>query len=92
MEAGAFTFPRWGTPRPDEIKKEDDMELEVKGMTCGNCEAAVSRALQSVDPAATVTVHGDASTSETAMMASALDRLDCAGASRVLALHASEGV
>jgi copper chaperone len=56
MKAGALTFPRWETPHPDEVEKEDDMELEVKGMTCGHCEAAVSRAVRSIDPAATVTV------------------------------------
>lgn len=32
------------------------MELEVKGMTCGHCEAAVTRAVRGVDPAAAVSV------------------------------------
>ncbi len=32
------------------------MELQVSGMTCGHCEQAVKRAVQRVDPGATVTV------------------------------------
>ena len=32
------------------------LDFQVEGMTCGHCERAVSRAVQSVDPAARVTV------------------------------------
>lgn len=28
------------------------LDLQVKGMTCGHCEAAVTRAVRSVDPKA----------------------------------------
>ncbi len=31
-------------------------DLQVEGMTCGHCEQAVTRAVQSVDPAAKVVV------------------------------------
>ena len=31
-------------------------DLQAEGMTCGHCEQAVTRAVQSVDPAARVTV------------------------------------
>jgi len=30
------------------------LDLQVSGMTCGHCEKAVTRAVQSVDPAAKV--------------------------------------
>ncbi len=32
------------------------VDFRVEGMTCGHCEQAVTRAVQSVDPAARVTV------------------------------------
>jgi len=32
------------------------MNFRVEGMTCGHCERAVTRAVQSIDPAARVTV------------------------------------
>lgn len=32
------------------------LEIHVSGMTCGHCEAAVARAVRSVDPAAVVDV------------------------------------
>ena len=32
------------------------LNLHVTGMTCGHCEAAVTRAIHSVDPLAEVTV------------------------------------
>ena len=32
------------------------LNLHVTGMTCGHCEAAVTRAIHAVDPAAAVTV------------------------------------
>ena len=32
------------------------LNLNVTGMTCGHCEAAVTRAIHAVDPAAKVTV------------------------------------
>jgi copper chaperone len=32
------------------------MEINVQGMTCGHCAAAVVRAVRSVDPVADVTV------------------------------------
>jgi copper chaperone len=32
------------------------LELEIKGMTCGHCVRAVTRAVQSLDPAATVAI------------------------------------
>lgn len=34
-------------------------ELTVTGMTCGHCEKAVTKALQTLDPAAKVTVDRD---------------------------------
>ncbi|SHI35561.1 heavy-metal-associated domain-containing protein [Wenxinia saemankumensis] len=33
------------------------LNLHVTGMTCGHCEAAVTRAIHSVDPLAEVTVN-----------------------------------
>ena len=33
------------------------LNFQVSGMTCGHCEAAVTRAVKSVDPAAKVTVE-----------------------------------
>jgi len=36
------------------------LELKVDGMTCGHCEAAVQRAVRSVDPAAQVKVDRSA--------------------------------
>lgn len=33
------------------------LDLKVEGMTCGHCEAAVTRAIRAVDPAAKVTVE-----------------------------------
>ena len=36
------------------------LDLKVEGMTCGHCEAAVTRAIRGVDPAAKVTVERDA--------------------------------
>ena len=32
------------------------LDFEVEGMTCGHCEQAVTRAVQSVDPVAKVAV------------------------------------
>ena len=32
------------------------LQFKVSGMTCGHCEKAVTRAVQSVDPAATIKV------------------------------------
>jgi copper chaperone len=32
------------------------LDFKVEGMTCGHCEAAVTRAVQAVDPAARVTI------------------------------------
>lgn len=32
------------------------LNFQVRGMTCGHCEAAVTRAVRSVDPAAEVAV------------------------------------
>lgn len=37
------------------------LDFEVSGMTCGHCEKAVTRAVQSIDPAARVTVDRNAS-------------------------------
>lgn len=31
-------------------------KFTIRGMTCGHCEAAVRRAVQSVDPAAAITI------------------------------------
>jgi copper chaperone len=36
------------------------LELQVSGMTCGHCEKAVTRAVHSVDPAATIKVDRSA--------------------------------
>jgi copper chaperone len=36
--------------------QEDTMELVVKGMTCGHCEAAVARAVKRVAPQADVVI------------------------------------
>jgi copper chaperone len=47
-------------PLPDETggAAEGDaaMEFEVRGMTCGHCEAAIRRALAAVDPGAVVAI------------------------------------
>ncbi|MDB5969387.1 MAG: heavy metal transport/detoxification protein [Hydrocarboniphaga sp.] len=32
------------------------LDLEIKGMTCGHCVRAVTRAVQTLDPAATVAI------------------------------------
>lgn len=32
------------------------LDIQVEGMTCGHCEQAVTRAVQSVDPSAEVAV------------------------------------
>jgi copper chaperone len=32
------------------------LEFKVEGMTCGHCVSAVKRAVQSIDPAATVEI------------------------------------
>ena len=36
------------------------MQYSVKGMTCGHCEAAVTRAIHSIDPAAKVSTDRSA--------------------------------
>lgn len=33
------------------------LDLQVSGMTCGHCEKAVTRAVQSVDPGAKISVE-----------------------------------
>ncbi len=44
------------------------MDLEVRGMTCGHCEAAVTRAIHGIDPQARVEIDrsGNRVTVETA--------------------------
>lgn len=32
------------------------LDFQVEGMTCGHCDAAVTRAVRAVDPAANVTI------------------------------------
>jgi copper chaperone len=36
------------------------LDFRVEGMTCGHCEQAVTRAVQSVDPTARVTIDRSA--------------------------------
>ncbi len=52
------------------------LDFQVEGMTCGHCERAVTRAVQSVDPTARITVDraADRVTVESAADAAAVQR------------------
>ena len=52
------------------------LDFRVEGMTCGHCEQAVARAVESVDPAARVTVDrtADRVVVESAADANAMQR------------------
>ncbi len=50
-----LTFPRWqGLTLDRDISKEALMQIRIENMTCGGCARGVTRAIQSLDPAAEV--------------------------------------
>lgn len=56
-----LTFQRWKHPRWRQRNQvlESDMQLRIENMTCGGCVRGVTKAIQSVDPAAQVAADPD---------------------------------